>query len=113
MKKMFFQLLLVLSIAFSPVGQAMVVEVMDQIDMSTMMNDCMNCDQHQGMTQNSCVEGSCLTDICLNTAVSSVYFFLDSISSVVQLDLSMTIEERYGPHYLSQIALPLYRPPIA
>lgn len=91
----------------------MVVEVMGQMDMSAMMDDCVNCGQHQDMAQNTCVEGNCLTDICVSTSVSSFNFFLDSITSVALLDLSMTIEDRYGPHYLSEITLPLYRPPIA
>lgn len=112
MKKFILELLLVISIAFSPVGQAMVVEVMDQMDMSAMMDDCVKCGQHQDMNLNTCVEGNCLTDGCLNTSVSSVSFFLDSFSPVAVVDLSMTIVDRYGPHYLSQIAIPLYRPPI-
>lgn len=86
---------------------------LDQMEMSTLMDDCVNCGQYQDMTKNTCVEASCLTDGCMNTSASTSFFSLLPNSSVALLDLSMKIEDRYGSHYLSQIALPLYRPPIA
>lgn len=113
MKKLLFQLLLVIAIAFSPVGQAMVVEDLDQMDMSSMMDDCVECGQHQDMTQNTCMEGNCFTDSCLNTSASSFFLYLDPVSSVNVLDPSSLTGDIYRSRYRSQISLPPYRPPIA
>ena len=112
MKRIIVQLLVIFSLAFAPVGQAMVGGGMDQIEMDMMMSDCVDCEQHPDLAQSPCIDADCFSEACISSGGTSVYFYTSIDSQVFNLEFSVPISERYKASFLSQVSQPLCRPPI-
>ena len=112
MKKAILHLFVVISIAFAPIGQSMAIGMTDNVDMSGMMKVCLNCDHDMDQPGTTCIDGGCVANGCVSSSVSSVFFFTETVSVSAPGDLSSMHGHFYQGHYLSQIPLPLYRPPI-
>ncbi|MBT3204232.1 MAG: hypothetical protein HOM14_18240 [Gammaproteobacteria bacterium] len=104
------RLFLILSITFAPVGQSI---AMDIVDMGTMTEACLDCTHNMDENDNTCVNSECFQEACLGSFTVPALSIIDTSIALDFDKPSFRFRDLYSQNFISQISLPLYRPPIA
>ncbi len=112
MRKFFLPVLLIISIAFSPIGQGMTFDVNDMVEMNAAMGDCLGCNHNLSIDEPDCFDGDCFVTNCANFSTTIGFSLFDRYLSFDRIDLSQMLFIRSGVEFQSQTAPPPYRPPI-